>query len=185
MINTPAIKDLILEGTRIGEIRDFIAEGREQYGMQTFDQCLADLVASGEVTFEVAKAAAEQPVGLRAQDADVLGGLVGRRAEREPTGSRGAGTRSREADAAAAGRGGARRNADGRARFPGTMIDKLLAGILAPVVTTFSSERPESSTSRRSRANVARASRRRHSTGSSSRVDRRSGAARRRRSEAR
>src|SRR5438309_4096796 len=47
MINTPAIKDLILEGTRIGEIRDFIAEGRDQYGMQTFDQCLTDLVTSG------------------------------------------------------------------------------------------------------------------------------------------
>jgi twitching motility protein PilT len=61
MINTPAIKDLILEGKNIGEIRDFIAEGREQYGMQTFDQCLADLVASGTVTFEVAKAAASNP----------------------------------------------------------------------------------------------------------------------------
>src|SRR4051812_15041246 len=61
MINTPAIKDLILEGTRIGEIRDFIAEGRDQYGMQTFDQCLTDLVTSGEVTFETAKAAASNP----------------------------------------------------------------------------------------------------------------------------
>jgi twitching motility protein PilT len=61
MINTPAIKDLIMEGKRIGEIRDYIEEGREQYGMQTFDQCLADLVAKGEVTFEVAKAAASNP----------------------------------------------------------------------------------------------------------------------------
>jgi len=61
MINTPSIKDLILEGTRIGEIRDFIEGGREQYGMQTFDQCLADLVGRGEVTFEVAKAAASNP----------------------------------------------------------------------------------------------------------------------------
>ncbi len=61
MINTPAIKDLILEGTRIGEIKDFIAEGRDQYGMQTFDQCLADLVTSGEVTFETAKSAASNP----------------------------------------------------------------------------------------------------------------------------
>jgi twitching motility protein PilT len=61
MIVTPAIKDLILDGTRIGEIRDFIAEGKEQYGMQTFDQCLADLVSSGEVTFDVAKAAASNP----------------------------------------------------------------------------------------------------------------------------
>jgi twitching motility protein PilT len=61
MINTPAIRDLILDGTRIGEVRDFIAEGREQYGMQTFDQCLTELVSSGEVTFEVAKAAASNP----------------------------------------------------------------------------------------------------------------------------
>jgi twitching motility protein PilT len=61
MINTPSIKDLIIEGARIGEIRDFIEEGREQYGMQTFDQCLTDLVARGEVTFEVAKAAASNP----------------------------------------------------------------------------------------------------------------------------
>jgi twitching motility protein PilT len=61
MINTPAIKELILDGSRIGEVKDFIAEGRDQYGMQTFDQCLTDLVANGEVTFDVAKAAASNP----------------------------------------------------------------------------------------------------------------------------
>lgn len=67
MINTPSIKDLILEGTRIGEIRDFIASGREQYGMQSFDQCLTDLVRSGEVTFETAKAAATNPSDFELQ----------------------------------------------------------------------------------------------------------------------
>jgi twitching motility protein PilT len=36
MINTPSIRDLMMDGERIGEIRDFIASGREQYGMQTF-----------------------------------------------------------------------------------------------------------------------------------------------------
>jgi twitching motility protein PilT len=61
MVNTPSIKDLIIEGSRIGEIKDFIEEGRDQYGMQTFDQCLTDLVQSGEVSFEVAKAAASNP----------------------------------------------------------------------------------------------------------------------------
>jgi twitching motility protein PilT len=61
MIVTPAIRDMILDGERIGEIRDYIADGREQYGMQTFDQCLQDLVMSGEVTFETAKAAASNP----------------------------------------------------------------------------------------------------------------------------
>jgi twitching motility protein PilT len=61
MINTPTIKDLILDKDRTGEIRDFIAEGREQYGMQTFDQCLADLVQNDEVEFEVALAASSRP----------------------------------------------------------------------------------------------------------------------------
>jgi twitching motility protein PilT len=60
MIVTAAIRDLILE-QRIGEIRDFIADGREQYGMQTFDQHLADLVTQGIVSFDVALAAATQP----------------------------------------------------------------------------------------------------------------------------
>ncbi|HEY3286414.1 MAG TPA: PilT/PilU family type 4a pilus ATPase [Gemmatimonadaceae bacterium] len=61
MIVTATIRDLILEGEKIGEIRDYIAEGREQYGMQTFDQHLGDLVQQGQVTFEVALAAATRP----------------------------------------------------------------------------------------------------------------------------
>ncbi|MBW7935296.1 MAG: type IV pili twitching motility protein PilT, partial [Gemmatimonadaceae bacterium] len=61
MVVTSTIRDLILEGDKIGEIRDYIAEGREQYGMQTFDQHLGDLVQSGQVTFEVALAAATRP----------------------------------------------------------------------------------------------------------------------------
>jgi twitching motility protein PilT len=61
MIVTPAIRDLILDGTRMGEIKDFIEEGKEQYGMQSFDQCLQDLVMNGDVTFETAKMAASNP----------------------------------------------------------------------------------------------------------------------------
>ncbi|MCX5756698.1 MAG: PilT/PilU family type 4a pilus ATPase [Gemmatimonadetes bacterium] len=61
MINTAAIRDLILDKDRTGEIRDFIAEGREQYGMQTFDQHLMDLVTNDEVEFEVAIAASSRP----------------------------------------------------------------------------------------------------------------------------
>jgi twitching motility protein PilT len=60
MIVTAAIRELILD-QRIGDIRDFIADGREQYGMQTFDQHLADLVTQGVVSFDVALAAATQP----------------------------------------------------------------------------------------------------------------------------
>jgi twitching motility protein PilT len=60
MVVTPAIRDLILE-SRVGEIRDFIAEGREQYKMQTFDQHLVDLVNNDVVSFEIAKAASSRP----------------------------------------------------------------------------------------------------------------------------
>jgi twitching motility protein PilT len=67
MINTPTIRELILEGTRIGEIRDYIAEGREQYGMQTFDQHLMDLVSSGQVEYEVALGASTRPSDFELQ----------------------------------------------------------------------------------------------------------------------
>ena len=61
LIVTPAVRDMIADGRRIGEIRDYIADGRDQYGMQTFDQHLGDLVQEGIVTFETAMAAATNP----------------------------------------------------------------------------------------------------------------------------
>ena len=61
LIVTPAVRDMIADGKRIAEIRDYIAEGRDQYGMQTFDQHLADLVQEGVVTFETAMASATNP----------------------------------------------------------------------------------------------------------------------------
>ena len=61
LIVTPAVRDMIADGKRIGEIRDYIADGRDQYGMQTFDQHLQDLVQAGEVTFETAMGAATNP----------------------------------------------------------------------------------------------------------------------------
>jgi twitching motility protein PilT len=59
MIVTSTIRDLIAEG-RIAEIRDYIADG-SQYGMQTFDQHLTELVQNDDVDFEVAKGAATNP----------------------------------------------------------------------------------------------------------------------------
>ncbi|HET7189243.1 MAG TPA: PilT/PilU family type 4a pilus ATPase [Gemmatimonadaceae bacterium] len=61
LIVTPAVRDMIADGKRIHEIRDYIADGRDQYGMQTFDQHLADLVQEGIVTFDVAMASATNP----------------------------------------------------------------------------------------------------------------------------
>jgi twitching motility protein PilT len=60
MLVTPTIRELILQ-QRISEIREFIAEGRDQYGMQTFDQHLADLVSQGVLSFDVALAASTRP----------------------------------------------------------------------------------------------------------------------------
>lgn len=61
MIATSTIRDLIMDPERVDEISDLIAEGREQYGSQTFDQHLMDLVGEGAVDFNVAKAAANNP----------------------------------------------------------------------------------------------------------------------------
>ncbi|HEU4640882.1 MAG TPA: PilT/PilU family type 4a pilus ATPase [Gemmatimonadaceae bacterium] len=67
MIVTPLVSDLILDPARTSEIRDAIAEGRDQYGMQTFDQHLMDLVTQGVVSFEVAHAAATRPADFELQ----------------------------------------------------------------------------------------------------------------------
>jgi twitching motility protein PilT len=58
---TAAIQDLIRDPKRTHEIADLIAEGREQYRSQTFDQHLMEMVSKDLVDFEVAKAAATNP----------------------------------------------------------------------------------------------------------------------------
>ena len=49
MINTPTIKDYILDPDKTSSIRQAIQEGVTQYGMQSFDQALASLVKGGIV----------------------------------------------------------------------------------------------------------------------------------------
>jgi twitching motility protein PilT len=61
MIVTATIRDAMLDPDRIAEIADLIAEGREQYGSQTFDQHLTDLFTQDIISYEVAKAAATNP----------------------------------------------------------------------------------------------------------------------------
>jgi twitching motility protein PilT len=81
MVVTSTIRDLITDG-KIGEIRDYIAEGA-QYGMQTFDQHLTELVHSEEITFDVARAAATNPADFE------LGFRMGKNGK-APTPSKGA-----------------------------------------------------------------------------------------------
>ncbi len=61
MIATSTIRDLIRDRNRVADIKDFIEEGHDQYGMQSFDQHLLELVDSELVTLDIAKAAASDP----------------------------------------------------------------------------------------------------------------------------
>ncbi|HYR30781.1 MAG TPA: PilT/PilU family type 4a pilus ATPase [Gemmatimonadales bacterium] len=67
MIVTGTARDMIKDKDRTPELHDYIKESREQYGMQTFDQHLNDLVADGVVTFEVALAASSNPADFELQ----------------------------------------------------------------------------------------------------------------------
>jgi twitching motility protein PilT len=64
MILTGTIRDCILDPERMQEIPDLLEEGREAYGSQSFDQHLIDLLRQDKITFEVAKAAANNPNDL-------------------------------------------------------------------------------------------------------------------------
>ena len=44
LVHTARMRELMEDPKRTREIRDAIANGRNPYGMMTFDQCLADLV---------------------------------------------------------------------------------------------------------------------------------------------
>jgi twitching motility protein PilT len=61
MIVTGTIRDCIRDPERVREIPDLIEEGRDQYGSQSFDQHLLDLVREQKVSFPVAMAAATNP----------------------------------------------------------------------------------------------------------------------------
>ena len=61
MRNTSAIEALIADRERTNEIKDLIAAGRTQYGMQSFDQHLTELYHSDTISMEVAMSAATSP----------------------------------------------------------------------------------------------------------------------------
>jgi len=67
LIATGTARDMIKDPNRVPELQDYIRESREQYGMQTFDQHLMDLVGDGSVTYETAMAASSNPVDFELQ----------------------------------------------------------------------------------------------------------------------
>ncbi|HEY7767318.1 type IV pilus twitching motility protein PilT [Longimicrobium sp.] len=61
LVNTAAIAQLIRTGDDSQSIPDLIADGRVQYGMQTFDQSLLDLYSRGWISYEWAMHYASNP----------------------------------------------------------------------------------------------------------------------------
>ena len=67
LICTAAARDIIRDAGRVAELYDYIREAGEQYGMQTFDQHLMDLVGDEVITYETALAAATRPADFELQ----------------------------------------------------------------------------------------------------------------------
>ncbi len=65
MIATGYIRDCIINADKTRLIRDAIAAGTSQYGMQTFDQSLYELYSRSLITFEEALARASNPDEFR------------------------------------------------------------------------------------------------------------------------
>jgi len=61
MINTPTIRDYILDPAKTALIRDSIQSGASQYKMQSFDQAMLQMVQKGLVTPETAIQHASRP----------------------------------------------------------------------------------------------------------------------------
>ncbi len=65
MVNTPTIRDLIIDPNKTSQIRQAIQEGVTQYDMQSFDQALANLVRNGIIAQEDAIRNATYPNELK------------------------------------------------------------------------------------------------------------------------
>src|SRR5947209_5749657 len=67
LICTGDVRELIKDESRTGDLPEYIREARDEYGMQTFDQHLMELVADEVVTYETALAASNNPAEFEKQ----------------------------------------------------------------------------------------------------------------------
>jgi twitching motility protein PilT len=65
MIINAAIRGYILEAEKLADIVENIGKGKEQYGMQTFDQAILELYSKGLITVDEALQNATSPVDMR------------------------------------------------------------------------------------------------------------------------
>jgi twitching motility protein PilT len=61
MVSTQTVREAIIDPEKTRRLRDVIAAGGSQYGMQTFDQSLFDLMSRGVITLESAMGWASNP----------------------------------------------------------------------------------------------------------------------------
>jgi twitching motility protein PilT len=61
MIATKTVQECLKSAEKTSQLKDIIERGRDQYGMQSFDQHLSDLYRQEIITLDVAKAAASNP----------------------------------------------------------------------------------------------------------------------------
>jgi twitching motility protein PilT len=71
MVSTGLIRDYIINEEKTSLVRDAIAAGTSQYGMQTFDQSLFTLHQSGLITMEEALRGASNPDEFRLRVAGI------------------------------------------------------------------------------------------------------------------
>ncbi len=73
LIGTAAVKENIMDPLKTAMIRDLIAEGAIQYGMQTFDQALMQLLKAGKINLDTALANASNPDDFKLRLAGIVG----------------------------------------------------------------------------------------------------------------
>lgn len=78
LINSAAVAERVREGDQLHTLPDLIAEGRTQYGMQTFDQSLMELYRRGLISYQSATQFATNPAefALRASGVEASSDLT-------------------------------------------------------------------------------------------------------------
>jgi len=87
LMNTPFIQECITRKEKIGQIREAIAAGVSQYGMQTFDQSIYQLYKDSLITFDLGLQYSSSPndFKLRAAGVQSTGGVALEEMEKEMT----------------------------------------------------------------------------------------------------
>jgi twitching motility protein PilT len=63
LLATPAVREALRDGGRVGDLRKLMAEGRKQHGSQTYEQHVADLIDAETISADTAKAASAARLG--------------------------------------------------------------------------------------------------------------------------